>query len=69
LRGIEVTSRSVFAYYHDFWIGSPNPSEEELHGELVFADEPGSEQGDTGSENDVYLEVGIFKTPHVDPPL
>ena len=62
-------TRSVFEYYHDFWIGSPDTSEEELSGELVFGEEAGLELGDTGSENDVYLGVCFCKILQTDPPL
>lgn len=59
LRGIQilrdVVTRSVFEYYHDFWIGSPDPSEEELTPELVFGEELGLEQGDTGSDSGPYF--------------
>jgi hypothetical protein len=59
----EVMTRSRFEYYHDFWIGSPDTSEEELPGELVFGEEAGLELGDTGSENDLYLGVCFCKFP------
>lgn len=64
LRGIlrEVMTRSVFEYYHEFLIGSPDSSEEELSEELVF-EEAGLELGDTGSENDLYLGVCFCKIP------
>jgi hypothetical protein len=55
-------TRSVFEYYHEFLIGSPDSSEEELSEELVF-EEAGLELGDTGSENDLYLGVCFCKIP------
>ena len=66
-------TRSVIEYYHDFWIGSLDPPEEELPGELVFGEEAGTEQGGTDSEDDVYLtltrEVCFFKASNTDLPL
>lgn len=70
MRGIQilrdVVTRSVFEYYHDFWIGSPDPSEGELPPELVFGEELGPEQGDTGSDSGPYFglsRVVCFQNP------
>jgi hypothetical protein len=50
-------TRSVFEYYHGFLIDSPDPSDEELPGELVFGEEADLEQGDgdTVPDTDVYV--------------
>jgi len=59
LRGLlRDMTRSVIEYYHGIpWLDSPDPSEEELPGELLFSDESVLEQGDTASINDVYLAL------------
>lgn len=58
----DAMTRSVFEYYHNFWAASPDPSEEELPGQLVFGvgDQLGLEQDDTSSDNDVYLAMVCF---------
>jgi len=51
-------TRSVMEYYHTIpWLDSPDPSEEELPGELLFGDDLMLDQGDTASVNDVYLAL------------